>query len=132
VQHLAPSDVDLFFDLLQEEGVAFPAEKRAAKRGYYCTAQFRAFIVRDERHRVCGWTMMFVDGTTAFFGNSFTLPAYRRTGVHAALLVARLNEAAQLGLAAVFTDVEFGSHSHDNCERAGLRTLTVNTIWIRG
>jgi hypothetical protein len=132
VQRLTPADVDLFFDLLQEEGVAFPPEKRAAKRGYYCTPQFRALIVRDEQRRACGWTTMFVDGSTAFFGNSFTLPAFRRTGVHAALLAARLNEAVQLGLAAAFTDVEFGSQSHDNCERAGLRTLTVNTIWTRG
>jgi len=131
VQRLDETQVDLFFDLLKSEGVEFPPQKRAAKRGYYCTPQFRAFIVRDDEHNVCGWTTLFVDDAVGFFGNSFTLPQYRRAGVHAALLAARLNEAAELGLEVAYTDVEFGSQSHDNCERAGFRTLTVNTIWAR-
>jgi len=72
---------------------------------------------------------MHVEDKVAFFGNSFTLPQFRRSGTHSALLAARLNDAADLGLEVAYTDVEFRSQSHYNCERAGFRTLTVNTVW---
>ncbi len=131
VERLVPGQADFFFDLLQLEGVEFDAQKRATKRGYYCTAQFHAYIVRAGDGRVAGWATMFVDGRSAFFGNSFVLAEFRRGGNHAALLAARQNAAAELDLEIAYTDVEFGSQSHENCERAGFRMLTVNTIWTR-
>lgn len=129
VIRLGPADVDRFFDLLQRGGTDFPAEKRARKRGYYCTEQFRAYVSKTADGAISGWSTMHVNGSIAFFGNSFTLPEYRRTGAHRALLAARLSDAAQMGLEVAFTDVEHGSQSHLNCERAGFRTLTINTVW---
>jgi len=131
VQRLDPSQVDLFFDLLQSEGVEFPPEKRARKRGYYCTDRFHCYVARETTGIAAGWTTMHVEDNVAFFGNSFTLPRFRKSGMHSALLAARLNDAAQLGMAVCYTDVEHGSQSHYNCERAGFRTLTINTIWSR-
>jgi hypothetical protein len=131
VLRLEPSEIDFFFDLLQLEGVDFPPDKRARKRGYYCTQQFQTFVVKAADGKVCGWATMFVAGQVAFFGNSFTLPQYRNSGAHGALLAARLNAAAELGLEAAYTDVAHGSQSHTNCERAGFRTLSINTIWAR-
>ncbi|HYS12683.1 MAG TPA: hypothetical protein VEN28_05190 [Burkholderiaceae bacterium] len=131
VQRLDAAQIDLFFDLLQLEGVEFPPEKRAHKRGYYCNNRFRAYVARDAEGSVCGWTTMHVEDKVAFFGNSFTLPQFRRSGAHSALLRARLNDAAGLGLEVAYTDVEFRSQSHYNCERAGFRALTINTIWSR-
>jgi Fe2+ transport system protein FeoA len=129
VIRLGPPEVDDFFDLLQLGGTEFPAEKRARKRGYYCTEQFRAYVSKTADGVVSGWSTMFVNGSVAFFGNSFTLPRFRKTGAHGALLAARLNDAAKTGIEVAFTDVEHGSQSHYNCERAGFRTLTINTIW---
>jgi predicted acetyltransferase len=74
---------------------------------------------------------MFVNGKIAYFGKSFTLPQFRQSGAHRALLAARLNAAAEQGLEVAYTDVEHGSQSHYNCERAGFRTLTINTIWTK-
>ena len=129
VVRLDSSQVDFFFDLLQLEGVDYPPDKRARKRGYYCTGQFQTYVVKAPDGTVCGWTTMFVNGKTAFFGNSFTLPQFRQSGAHGALVAARLNAAAELGLEVAYTDVQHGSQSHYNCERAGFRTLTINTIW---
>lgn len=129
VNRLDSSRTDFFFDLLQLEGVDFPPERRARKRGYYCTEQFQTFVAKAAEGTVCGWSTMFVNGGTAYFGNSFTLPQFRRSGAHRALLAARLNAAAELGLDVAYTDVEHGSQSHHNCEQAGFRPLTVNTIW---
>ena len=131
VVRLAPAQTDLFFDLLELSGVAFPPDKRERKRNFYCTDTFQAFVAKAADGTVCGWTTMHVAGTVAFFGNSFTLPQFRGAGVHTALLVARLDAAAALGLEAAYTDVEHGSQSHHNCERTGFRTLTINMIWTR-
>lgn len=132
VERLGAAQVDLLFDLLEQSGVPFPAERRAAKRGFYCTPQFPAFVARapDDGH-ILGWATMFVRDGSAFLGNAFTLPQQRGRGAHRALLAARLDAAARAGLRRVFTDVEHGSQSHRNCERAGLRTVTINTIWER-
>lgn len=131
VIRLDSSQADFFFDLLQLEGVDFPPDKRARKSGYYCTEQFQSYVVKAADGTACGWTTMFVNGKDAYFGNSFTLPQFRRSGAHRALLAVRLNAAAEQGLEVAYTDVEHGSQSHCNCERAGFRTLTVNTIWAK-
>ena len=131
VERLDADHADLFFDLLQLEGVDFPVEKRAMKRAFYCNDRFRAYVARRVDGTACAWTTMFAGAESGFLGNSFTLPQFRRSGAHSALLAARFADAARLGLAVVFTDVEHGSQSHQNCERAGLRTLTINTIWSR-
>jgi len=131
VLRLDSSQVDFFFDLLQLEGVDFPPDKRARKRGYYCTEEFQSFVAKAADGTVRGWATMFVDGNVAYFGNAFTLPQHRNSGAHSALLAARLNAAVDLGLEAAYTDVAHGSQSHCNCERAGFRTLTINTIWAR-
>lgn len=131
VTPLAATDTELLFDLLQSSGVDFPPAKRRLKQPYYCTPQFPAFVARAADGSACGWTTMHVQGQSAFFGNTYTVPAWRRQGVHAALLAARLQAAARLGLEAAYVDVEHRSQSHLNCERAGFRTLTINTIWAR-
>lgn len=131
VERLGENEVDRFIDLLQQQGVDFPPEKRARKRPLYCTDRFRCYVAHDDTGTACGWTTMHVEGGAAFFGNSFTLPQFRRRGMHGAVLAARLNDAADLGLAAAYTDVEFGSQSHHNCERAGMHILTINTVWSR-
>jgi GNAT superfamily N-acetyltransferase len=132
VERLGPAQVDELFDLLQRQGVEFPPQRRAAKRQHYCTAQFQAFVARGDDGEARGWTTMFVGEGYAFFGNAYTLPEFRRSGVHSALLAARLAAAAELGATVAYADVEHQSQSHLNCERAGFRTLSINTIWTRG
>jgi hypothetical protein len=129
VERLDASQADFFLDLLEQQGVEFPPEKRAHKRGFYCTDRFRAYVARDASGTPCAWTTMFVENGVAFFGNSFTLPQWRRTGAHLSLLDARLDDAAELGLEVAYTDVEHRSQSFYNCVRAGFATLTINTIW---
>jgi len=133
VTRLDRTQTDPFFDLLESSGVPFPSERRAAKQNFYCTEQFQAFVATDVKGSVMGWGMMFLNEDSAFLGNSFTHPEMRGRGAHAALLAARLNAAAAAaaGVADIFTDVEHGSQSHANCERAGFRTITINTIWER-
>ncbi len=131
VERLAPAQVDVFLDALESAGTPFPPERRAAKRQFHCTERFHAFVARGPQGEIAGWATMFVQDGSAFLGNAYVPPSARGRGVHAALLAARLHAAADAGLDEVFTDVEHGSPSHSNCERAGLRTLSVNTLWQR-
>lgn len=132
VERLTPDQADLFLDALESAGTPFPPERRAAKRAFYCTDRFQAYLARGPQGEIAGWATMFVQGGSGFLGNAYVPPTVRGRGVHAALLAARLDAAADAGLDEVFTDVEHGSQSHANCERAGLHTLSVNTIWERG
>lgn len=131
VERLPHSRTDFFFDLLESAGTPFPPERRASKRRFYCTDEFQAFVVVDDSGSPLGWSTLFRARNFAFLGNSYTRPEVRCRGVHAALLAARLNAAIGDGVDHIFTDVEHGSQSHSNCERAGFRTVTVNTLWER-
>lgn len=131
VRRLGPDQTDVFFDLLELSGVAFPQETRAAKKGSYCNDRFRCFVSFSPEGNPTGWATSYVEGGSAFLGNAFTIPEYRCRGYHEALLHVRYNDAHELGLRNVFTDVEPDSPSQRNCERAGFQRLSQNTVWIR-
>lgn len=131
VTRLQAAQKDLFFDLLESAGTAFPSERRVDKAAFYCTDEFQAFVAKNAQGNILGWSTMFIRDEFAYLGNSFTRPEHRRQGAQSALLAARLNAAAGAGVEHVFTDVEHGSQSQRNCERLGLRTVTINTIWVR-
>jgi GNAT superfamily N-acetyltransferase len=129
VSRLERNDADRFLDLLLYEGVTFSEEKKSSKRKFYCTDQFQVFVAEGVDKVPCAWGTMFVAGKSAYLGNDFTRPEYRKKGHHTALIAARVKHAFELGLDSIFLDVEFASSSHQNFERAGFRLLTVNTLW---
>lgn len=122
---------DDFMDLLAIEGVEFTPQARERKRPFYCTDEFMAFVSTNADGVACAWATMYRTDTAAFLANAFTRPEFRRQGHQTALLWARLQHAAALGLDNVFTDVEHGSQSHMNTERVGFRTTTITTVWTR-
>ncbi len=131
VRLLEPDDADHFFDLLGLSGVEFSDEKRNLKRSFYCNDTFRCYASYEDDGKPTGWATMYVSEHAAFFANMYTIPEYRRQGVHASLLATRLNDVIDLGLQFAFTDVVPASSSHRNCERCGFRILTNNVIWVR-
>ena len=131
VSRLGHDQTDEFFDLLQIEGVDFSPEKRERKRRFYCTEQFVTFVGKDEAGKSCAWATLHLNSGIGYLGNAFTLPSHRGCGFQAALLGARLQHAKATGASIVYSDVEHESQSHKNCERAGMRTVTINTIWSK-
>jgi hypothetical protein len=122
---------DEFLDLLQLEGANFTEEKRAQKRRFYCTHEFVAFVAKDETGVACAWATLHLCNGTAFLGNTFTREQYRRNGHHLSLLAIRLQYANSVGVSRIYIDVEYGSQSQRNCERVGMRNITINTIWVK-
>lgn len=131
VVQLRPDQTDDFFDLVELSGASFSPEKRNATRKFYCNDTFRCFVAYDQHDKPAAWATMYVSKDTAFLANAFTLPAFRGTGYHAALLSERVRIASTLGLDDLYTDVQPATQSHRNCQRSGFRLLTVNSIWKR-
>ncbi|MGD9751714.1 MAG: GNAT family N-acetyltransferase [Acidimicrobiia bacterium] len=87
--------------------------------------QATAFLaLRDGRP--VGAAHVLVHGRAASLGGTATLPAFRRQGVQAALLRARLDHAARQGCDLAVVTADPGSGSARNVERAGFRLAHTN------
>ena len=65
----------------------------------------------------------------ALFGGAATIPEFRRRGLQAALLRARMNYAQEHGCDLAMMVAEAGSQSQRNAERAGFRIAYTRTKW---
>jgi len=73
--------------------------------------------------------ILFVHDGVGYFADSATDPAFRKRGLHAALLCRRLRDASAAGVDFVCGGADFLSISHRNMERAGMRLLFLRAIW---
>src|SRR5699024_6427954 len=60
---------------------------------------------------------------------SATLPAFRNKGVHQALVATRIEKAKELNCSLLVGQAAFGSASHRNMERTGMRIAYTKGIW---
>jgi ribosomal protein S18 acetylase RimI-like enzyme len=74
---------------------------------------------------------LFMHGKTGYCADAATDPAFRRRGLHAALLARRIADAAAAGADFVCSGAEFLSASHRNMERAGMRMQFIRAIWTK-
>ncbi|WP_175498663.1 GNAT family N-acetyltransferase [Paenibacillus sp. NFR01] len=100
------------------------------KAAYFVRPEFRNYIAYLGGH-AAGMGSLFMTGTAGYLANDYTFPDYRQRGIQSALLHRRITEAADLGLTALYTDVEFGTPSHDNMQRAKFRTVYMNGFWVK-
>ena len=73
--------------------------------------------------------MVFLHGTVGYLADACTDPAFRRRGLHTALLRRRIADARQAGADLVFSGAEFLSGSYRDMQRIGLQLLFVRAIW---
>jgi len=72
---------------------------------------------------------LFVQGATAYCADATTDPAFRRRGLHAALLHRRIMDAKAAGVDLVTSGAAFLSGSYRNMERLGMRLMFMRAIW---
>ncbi|AIQ66110.1 hypothetical protein PSTEL_26345 [Paenibacillus stellifer] len=100
-------------------------------KGYFHASHFHNYMLTiDGRPAAMG--SLFLHGSEGYLANDYTFEEFRGRGCQTALIGHRLSAAAELGLENVYTDVEFGSVSHANMEKAGFRTAFINTFWMHG
>lgn len=80
---------------------------------------------------VAGGGMMRLAGPIAQLAGAATAPPYRRRGVQAALLAARLAEAADAGCEIAVVTTAPGSKSQHNVQRRGFQLLYTRAILVK-
>lgn len=73
--------------------------------------------------------VMFVQDRVGSLAAAATLPEFQGRGCQSALLITRINEAAQLDCDLVVSQASFGSISKANMERIGLQTAYTKSLW---
>jgi GNAT superfamily N-acetyltransferase len=87
------------------------------------------FIATMDGEPAGGGSLLLHEGVAEFGGDS-TRPAFRRRGVHLALLLARLVAARELGCDLALLLTRPGSESQRNAERVGFRVVYTNGLLI--
>ncbi|MCB9764549.1 MAG: GNAT family N-acetyltransferase [Alphaproteobacteria bacterium] len=123
VRRAGRADLDAVFDLWQlEDPAPIPPAVRARRAEAQLDPAFHLYLAERAGEPVAMATTFVAEGL-AWLGNAQTHPDHRRKGCHAALLARRIQDAGALGCRWVITDTAFGSTSHRNAERAGLRVV---------
>jgi GNAT superfamily N-acetyltransferase len=113
-------------------GWGFPEEEhahfRANVRPWLHQAAWSLYLARFEGRPAAAATL-FVRGDTAYCADATTDPAFRRRGLHAALLHRRMRDAQNAGADLLISGAAFLSGSYRNMERIGMRLMFMRAIW---
>ena len=132
VREVQPNEIDLFLDLYQD-GFELPRLnhkereavlswlERAKSSLYLCIAHM------DDIPASVG--ILYMENKIGLLADATTLPAFRGMGCHTALIQHRISQAEKQKCDLLTSFVEFGSISHLNLERAGLRVAYTKAIW---
>jgi hypothetical protein len=108
----------------------FREGSRANMRGWLGLAGWHLFLGLLNGKPGAAGTLFVKDGV-GFLADASTHPDFRSNGLQTALLRHRAAVAAALGLDLIYSGATFGSISHRNMERLGLRVLCTRMLWSR-
>jgi|GEM_PF-758233 len=132
VEKVTAENVDVLLELInQSTGGQIPPEVKERKKDYFTLPAFQNFLVYVDGE-AAAMGSLFIHEDVGYMANDFTFPAFRGKGCQTALLHRRFETARELGLQALYTDVQFGTTSHDNMLRNGFHTVYLNSLWISG
>ena len=89
------------------------------------------FYVAYKQDIPVGIAVLYVQGEFAALAAAATLPAYRNMGVQSALLQKRVEIAIEKGARYITSEATYGTGSHRNMERAGLRLAYTKAVWTK-
>jgi ribosomal protein S18 acetylase RimI-like enzyme len=127
-------DPELFADVILR-GHGVPVGARVRDRGSVARWKdletWRLYLARIDG-QAAGAALLTLDGDFGYLANASTLPEFRNRGVQAALIAARMADAAAARADSVASQAEFGSASQRNLERAGLCVAYTKAVWRFG
>jgi GNAT superfamily N-acetyltransferase len=113
-------------------GWGFPVDQhaqfKANVRPWLHQPGWSLYLARIDGRPVATATL-FVQGDTAYCSDATTDPAFRRRGLHTALLHRRITDARAAGVDLVTSGAEFLSASYRNMERIGMRLMFMRARW---
>ncbi|SES30964.1 GNAT family N-acetyltransferase [Psychrobacillus sp. OK032] len=89
------------------------------------------FYVAYVKDMPAGIAVLFVQNEMATLAAAATLPEYRGMGVQSTLIQKRIQVAIKRGAKHITSEAAFGSASHRNMERAGLKLAYTKALWER-
>jgi hypothetical protein len=132
IQRISTSQLDFFIDLYQD-GFEYPRliekEKRIVRSWIEGAQQELDCYVARLGNNPAGIGILFTRGKLSLLADAAVLPRFRTSGCHTALIQHRINRAAERGCELLTGFPAFGSNSHRNLERAGLRIAYTKTMW---
>lgn len=125
IRRAGPADMDVVAALWGQD-YAVPLsdaviERRAAAQW---VPEFTIYLALVEG-QVAAMASTYVADGIAWLGNANTFHRFRRRGCQRALIEHRIRAAAELGCDLAVVDAAFGTTSHRNIERAGMRLAFV-------
>ena len=101
---------------------------RANMRRLARTSRLESYLAEIEG-RPAAVAILFLHEHVAYFADTCVHPDYRGRHLQSALLARYQRDAAQAGAEMLCSQAAFGSTSHRNMERAGLRLLYTQAVW---
>jgi GNAT superfamily N-acetyltransferase len=132
VREVQPNEIDLFLDLYQA-GFDLPRLKNDEKQAVLSWLQ-RAksslyLCIAHIDDTPAGVSVLYMENGIGLLADAATLPEFRGKGCHTAMIYHRIAQAEQHKCDLLTSFVEFGSTSHLNLERAGLRVAYTKSMW---
>lgn len=132
VREVHSDEIDLFLDLYQDAfGLArLNSTERQVVRSWLEQAKSNLYLcIAHVNSTPAGIGVLYVKDGIGLLADAATLPEFRGKGCHAALIHLRISQATKQNCDLLTSFVEFGSASHRNLERAGLRVAYTKGLW---
>jgi GNAT superfamily N-acetyltransferase len=132
VREVQPNEIDLFLDLYQK-GFGLPRlnhSEREAVLSWLNRAKSNLYLCIthvDDIPAAVG--VLYMENGVGLLADAATLPEFRGRGCHTAMIHHRIAQAEKRRCDLLTSFVEFGSTSHLNLERAGLRVAYTKSVW---
>jgi len=132
VREVQPNEINTFLSLYQD-GFELPRLNEAEKEAvlswltrensnlYLCIAHIDDLAA--------GVGVLYLENGIGLLADAATLPDFRGKGCHTAMIHHRIAEAEKQNCDLLTSFVEFGSTSHLNLEKAGLRVAYTKSMW---
>jgi GNAT superfamily N-acetyltransferase len=132
VREIHPDEVDLFLDLYQD-GFGLPrlnTDERRAVRAWLEHAKSNLYLCLAYMDKQpAGVGILYMQDAIGLLADAATLPEFRGRGCQTAMIQHRIAHAAERDCDLLTSFVEFGSVSHLNLERSGLRVAYTKAMW---
>lgn len=132
VRKVQPNEIELFLDLYQD-GFELPrlnTKGREAVLSWFKKAKSNLYLcIAHIDDLPAGVGILYMENGIGLLADATTLPNFRGRGCHSAMIHHRIEQAEKQNCDLLTSFVEFGSTSHLNLEKAGLRVAYTKSIW---
>ena len=132
VREVQPNEIDLFLDLYQD-GFGLPrlnhSEREAVLSWFYRAGSNIYLCIAHVDDIPAAVGVLYMENGIGLLADAATRPEFRGRGCHTAMIHHRIAQAQKRRCDLLTSFVEFGSTSHLNLEKAGLRVAYTKSMW---